>query len=152
MGIQSGPISLWFDDDQFYPLEDMCWMYQYFCWSTWVMIHFCEFSEGADIWMTFYLWKIVLWRDNSLFSHNVAIKSSCYFIVDFTSKTVLFHVWDLWGPWYLIGYGLILLTSFLMDLLTFIWYILVVNWISKILVNNGLNYGMGCWHVHICYF
>ena len=50
----------------------------------------------------------------------------------------------------MIGYGLILLTSVFVDVLTLIWSILVLKFISKIPVDNGFNNGMGCCHVYIC--
>ena len=104
--------------------------------SGWLFIYEQCSSEGTSR----YLFIILHWK----FSHS--------FVFHSTSKTVFFQVYNWWGPWYFIGYGLILLTVVLIDVLTLIWTILVVKCISKILVDSGFNHGMGCWHVYIWCF
>ena len=70
-----------------------------------------DFSKGAVLWLNVSLWKMVLWRDNSTVFHNVALKISQAFDGNYTSNKALFQVWDWWGPRYLKGSRLIMLTS-----------------------------------------
>ena len=66
-------------------------------------------------------------------------------------KELFLCVWDLWGPLPLIRYGLILTPCIFMKLLTMIWSIMVMKGIAKFSVDNSVNNGMVCWHVHIWY-
>ena len=141
MGLQSVLSSLLVDDNQLYPEEDICCVYHCFCWSIWVVIHIYYFSEIAVIWVTFSLWTMFLWRGKCLFFH-----------VESMYKSVFFQVRNWLGPWSLIRYGLIMLTSVFLNVLTLIWSILVVKCISKFSVDNGFTHGMGCWHFYICCF
>ena len=90
-------------------------------------------------------------------------KFSQYFVVESTSKTIFFQVWGLICYMSLEGSGLILLTIFWLTsisvlvmlsrgdfmiflagisvgVLTLIWYILMVEFISKISVDNRFNH------------
>ena len=118
----------------------MCGIHQCFYWSPLVMFHFCDCSEGAVLWLTFLCEE---WSSEGkiiYFPIFLYYQFSHTFFVNFTPNTVLFQVWYSWGPGYLKGYGLILLTSvFVFVMLTnvsvgvlmLIWSILMFECIEK---------------------
>ena len=134
-------------DKRFYPEEELRWMYQCFCWSLWFVIPFYVCSEGYVLWMTFYLLTMVLWRDKSIVFHHIVLKFSNTFVAESTSKSVLFKVWNWWGPWSLIWSRLILFTSIFVDVLTLIWSIMVLKFIAVILFDSVFNHGIFCLNV-----
>ena len=109
----------------------------------------------------------------SIMMHSKLFQS---FFAKSAYNTVFFQVWDWWGTGSLKGYGLILLTSvsllimltsvsvlvlltsvYVMVILTgvlvymcvtLIWSILMLEFIAKITVDNGLNHLMGWSHVY----
>ena len=126
-------------------------------------------SLGRDQFLCF-LWRSCYLAD-FFFMNNVPLKGKVYiftsccinnYIITFLTipqNTVFFQVWYWWGPGYFIVSELILLASVSMLVLldsvfvgvsTLIWSIMVLECISKIIVDNGFNHWMGWCHVYIC--
>ena len=145
-----------------------------FLWSWYIF--YC--SELLVLWVPLHVFAMVFWRENSLLFYHIALAFSHTFVDKSESNKVFFQLWDWWFPGYLKGYGLILLTSIpvlipltsvsvlillysisvlvlltgvFLGVLTLMWSILMLEFISRMHVDNGLNRWMGWIHVYVFY-